>query len=343
MNEKNNQYQHIEELLPRFCEGLTTEEESLLVEQWIAEDEANLKLVNQIHAIHLAVDTRIIKRHSDLDKVLDKVKRRTQVQAVSWWEWIQRIAAILSIPLLLGSLWLYWGKAETEEPVQMIEIKTNPGMTTSIVLPDSTLVCLNSESVLRYPSCFGDAVRKVELEGEAFFDVTSNKEKRFVVTMGEQSQIEVYGTSFNVEAYAKDNTISTTLIEGRIGFIYKDKDGKAKKIGLKPHQKLVYELSSFKTQLYTTSGETETSWKDGRVIFNNTSMNDVLRMLEKRFNVEFVVSENLKTKDYAFTGTFTTQRLDRIMEYFKVSSRIKWKYLNSNDMEDKKQTIEIYI
>lgn len=341
MNGNNDQYQYIEELLPRFCEGLTTEEESLLVEKWIAEDEANLKLVNQIHALHLAVDTRMIKRHSDIDEVLAKVKRRVHGQAVSRWEWAQRIAAILSIPLLLGCLWLYYEKDDAKQAVQMIEIKTNPGMTTSIVLPDSTMVCLNSESVLRYPSHFGDALRKVELEGEAFFDVTSNKEKRFIVKMGEQSQIEVYGTSFNVEAYAKDNKISTTLIEGTIGFIYKDKDGKAKKIGLKPHQKLVYELSSFRTQFYSTSGETETSWKDGKIIFNNTSMDEVLRMLSKRFNVEFVIS-NKNLKDYAFTGTFTQQRLERILEYFEISSQIKWRHLGSDKIDEKRQKIEIY-
>ena len=260
---------------------------------------------------------------------------------MSWWEWAQRIAAILSIPLLLGCLWLYYEKDDVKQAVQMIEVKTNPGMTTSIVLPDSTMVCLNSESVLRYPSHFEEATRRVELEGEAFFDVTSNKEKRFIVKMGGQSQIEVYGTSFNVEAYAKDNRISTTLIEGTIGFIYKDKDGKAKKIGLKPHQKLVYELSSFRTQLYTTSGETETSWKDGKIIFNNTSMDEVLRMLSKRFNVEFVIS-NKNLKDYAFTGTFTQQRLERILEYFEISSQIKWRHLESDKIDEKRQKIEIY-
>ena len=114
MNENDYKYQHIEELLPRFCEGLTTEQESLLVEEWIAEDEANLKLVNQIHLLHLAMDTKVMKRDSDLDKTLAKVKRKTQLQALSWWEWAQRIAAILSIPLLLGCLWLYSEKDKTE-------------------------------------------------------------------------------------------------------------------------------------------------------------------------------------------------------------------------------------
>lgn len=341
MNGNNDKYQHIEELLPRFCEGLTTEEESLLVEEWIAEDEENLKLVNQMHTLLIAVDAIEIAKHTDLDSVLNKVKRRIRVQAVSKWEWTQRIAAVLSIPLLLGCLWLYWDRDDAKQAIQMIEVRTNPGMTTSIVLPDSTLVCLNSESLLRYPSCFSDVTRTVELEGEAFFDVTPDKEKRFIVNTGHQSSIEVYGTSFNVEAYEKENKISTTLIEGSIGFIYKDKSGKAKKIGLKPHQKLVYELSSFKTQLYTTSGETETSWKDGKIILNNTSMDEVLRMLSKRFNVEFVIS-NKNLKDYAFTGTFTQQRLERILEYFEISSQIKWRHLENDKIEEKKQKIEIY-
>ena len=103
----------------------------------------------------------------------------------------------------------------------------------------------------------------------------------------------------------------------------------------------MYELSSFRTQLYTTSGETETSWKDGKIIFNNTSMDEVLRMLSKRFNVEFVIS-NKNLKDYAFTGTFTQQRLERILEYFEISSQIKWRHLESDKIDEKRQKIEIY-
>lgn len=342
MSMNDNKYQNIEELLPRFCDGLTTEEESILVEEWIAEDDENLKVVNQIHAIHLAVNTMEFTKHTDLDKVLAKVKRKVGLTAVSWWEWTQRIAAVMSIPLLLGCLWLYFDKDDVKQAVQMIEVKTNPGMTTSLILPDSTLVCLNSETVLRYPSHFSEATRKVELEGEAFFDVTSNKKKPFVVAMSNQSQIEVHGTNFNVEAYTEDNRISTTLIEGNISFSYKDENGITRKIGLKPHQKLIYELEGNTTRLYKAFGETETAWKDGKIIFDNTPMVEVLRMLEKRFNVEFIISKHLSVNDYAFTGSFTTQRLERILEYFKISSRIKWRYVEVENKTNIKQKIEIY-
>ncbi len=338
--DNEDKYKGIEELLPRFCEGMTTLAESQLVEEWIAEDEEHLKIVNQIQAIHLAVDTVEFMKHTDIDKALDKVKRRMPKQKVLWWKWAQRIAALLSIPLLLGSLWLYFNKEDENHVIHIVEVRTNPGMTTLVVLPDSTKVHLNSESVLRYPSTF-TTVRNVELVGEAFFNVVSDKERRFVVSTNNQSQIEVYGTSFNVEAYTSSNEISTTLIEGSIGFIYKDANNQTRKVDLKPNQKLVYEPEMDKVRLYTTSGETETAWKDGKIIFNKTPMKEVLRILGKQFNVEFRV-RNKQLDSYSFTGTFTTQRLERIMEYFKISSQIKWRYIDNPNIDDKKQIIEIF-
>ena len=138
--DNEDKYKGIEELLPRFCEGMTTLAESQLVEEWIAEDEEHLKIVNQIQAIHLAIDTVEFMKHTDIDKALDKVKRRIPKQKVLWWKWAQRIAALLSIPLLLGSLWLYFNKENESPVIQIVEVRTNPGMTTLVVLPDSTKV-----------------------------------------------------------------------------------------------------------------------------------------------------------------------------------------------------------
>ena len=113
-------------------------------------------------------------------------------------------------------------------------------MTTSVLLPDSTVVHLNSESSLRYPTFFAGDVRQVELNGEAYFDVTHHPRKRFIVSTPHHSQVEVYGTSFNVEAYGNETPISTTLIKGSVGFIYKNNKGKFQKSMLSPRQKLVY-------------------------------------------------------------------------------------------------------
>ena len=258
-----------------------------------------------------------------------------------WWEWTMRIAAMLSIPLAMGVLMLANQDEESKAVAQMMEVKTNPGMSTTVVLPDSTVVQLNSESTLRYPAFFSDDSRRVELKGEAYFYVKHDARKRFVVNTPHQSQVEVYGTSFNVEAYESDNKVSATLVEGKIGFRYKDTEGTERSVRLSPHQKVVYQLSTGMAKLYATDCLVETSWKDGKLIFDNTPLEEILRMLGKRFNVEFIV-KNKKLLSYSFTGTFTNQRLERILEYFKVASHIRWRYVDSKKMEDLKQRIELY-
>ena len=213
-------------------------------------------------------------------------------------------------------------------------------MMTSLTLPDGTLVFLNSESTLSYPSRFDSDTRNVSLQGEAYFEVAKNPEKKFVVSTSHQSQIEVLGTHFNVEAYEKEDRVSATLVEGKIGFIFK-RDNVSKKVLMKPGQKLVYDFKDSKVQLYTTSGESEIAWKEGKIIFKDTPLEESLRMLEKRYNVEFII-KNERLKKYSFTGTFTHQRLERILEYFKISSRIRWRYIDSADIKDEKSRIEIY-
>ena len=331
----------IDELLPRYCEGQVTEEERLLVETWMNESEENRRVAKQIHSLYLATDTIHVMKKVDTEKALSRVKGRiTGRKKTMWWEWAQRAAAVLFIPLLVVQLVHYWGGDE-QELAQMLEVKTNPGMTTSLTLSDGTVVFLNSESRLTYPSHFNGDTRNVTLQGEAYFEVAKNPEKRFIVSTSHQSQIEVLGTHFNVEAYEDEPDVSTTLVEGQVCFHFSDKDYLAKKVVMKPGQRLVYSSTNGDVQLYATSCLSETAWKDGKIIFNNTPLDVALRMLEKRFNVTFKL-KNARLKTNAFTGTFTEQRLERILEYFKISSKIQWRYLESPDIRDERSIIEVY-
>lgn len=335
-----NHIDDIEALLPKYFEGKTTIAETERIEAWLKADAEHLHIARQLDALYLAVDTLDITRKIDTEKALDKVKSQAKVRKLSWWEWTERIAAVMSVPLLIGILSLYMTQ---QKPVvaQMIEVKTNAGMTTSILLPDSTVVHLNSESSLRYPTVFTEDSRQVELKGEGYFNVTHNAASRFVVSTPHHSKIEVYGTTFNVEAYASDAQISTTLIEGSVGFIYKNDKGELRKTMLSPKQKLVYSAQTGDVKCYSTSGESESSWKDGRIVFRNTSLEEVLHILGKRFNVEFHLT-NKNLQNCSFTGTFSNQRLERIMEFFRISSKIRWRYIDSKDINDEKLKIEVY-
>lgn len=337
MDAQNND---IEALLPQYCAGQLTEEERLLVEQWMDQSEENKRIAKQVHMLYLAADTMHVMKKVDTEKALSRVKgRMTGKKKTRGWEWAQRAAAILFIPLLVTVLLQYWG-GDKQELAQMMEVKTNPGMTTSLTLPDGTIVFLNSESRLSYPSSFEGDTRNVILRGEAYFEVAKNPEKKFIVSTPHKAQIEVLGTHFNVEAYEKEDRVQATLIEGKIGFIF-TQDNKSKKILMDPGQKMIYDSKDSKIQLYSTSGEAEIAWKEGKIIFRNTPLEEGLRMLEKRYNVEFII-KNDRLRGDSFTGTFTNQRLERILEYFQLSSQIRWRYLDSPNIADERSKIEIY-
>ena len=334
----------IEELLPRYCEGRLSEEERLEVEAWIDESEENKRVATQTFALYLAVDTVQVMKKVDTEKALLKVKGKMsdrEVRRTVWWEWTQRAAAILFIPLLTLFIWQNW-KGDTGEVAEMMEVKTSPGMTTSLTLPDGTIVYLNSEFSLSYPSRFNGDFRKVTLSGEAYFEVAKDPEKKFILSTTHQSQIEVLGTCFNVEAYEQNTEVITTLIEGKVDFMF-EKDAGVKHVFLSPREKLVYDSETDKVRLYKTSGKSELAWKDGEVVLDNTPLEEALWMLEKRYSVKFVI-KNEKLKNSSFTGTFTNQRLEKILEYFKVSSKIRWQHINDDkDGSDrKKEIIEIY-
>lgn len=168
----NSDTQIDEALLLRYFEGEVTLSEKEEIEKWIISSEANKKLAKQIYYLSFATKTMDTLKRTDaraaLKEVRGRIRRERQLQ---WGRWAQRAAAILAIPLLLSTLYL-WMNGNEQNKVNFIEIRTNPGMITSTILPDGTHVILNSNSTIVYPSHFDEKSRNVQLNGEAYFEVT---------------------------------------------------------------------------------------------------------------------------------------------------------------------------
>lgn len=339
MNERQT---NIEQRLIEYYEGKLEGEACDEVKAWIASSEENRRMARRVYSLLLAADVHRVRKEIDTEKALKKVKGRkiAQKRSVSWWEWGQRAAAILFLPLIGLLLWKQSHMQSVSPVAETLEIRTNPGMTTRLHLPDGTYVCLNSGSTLTYPSSFTGDTRSVHLVGEAYFEVAKDAQHRFVVHTLGQSAVEVYGTHFNVEAYPDNHNITTTLTEGKVSFVYKE-GTTTKRAILDPGQKLIYDTTSQRLSRHLTSGLSELSWTEGKIIFENTPLPEALRMLGKRFNVDFIV-KNTRLNKNRFTGTFTTQRLEKILKYFEISSRIHWRYLNDPDIYQEKIRIEIY-
>lgn len=333
--------EEMENLLLRYCEGETTPEETILVEEWMEASAENGRMARRIQTIGLAADLARTSPKVDVKKALEATHRKMKQGKTSRYQvfvrGMQRAAAILFIPLLISWCILYYNGAN--EPAQMIEVRTNPGMTTSIDLPDGTKVILNSSSSLQYPSRFTDENRAVKLVGEAFFSVTKDK-KEFVVDALNGSKIVVHGTEFNVEAYEGSETVQTTLVSGKVSFTYLN-EGKREKLLMHPGQKAIYDIAQSKVLVKSANVDVETCWKDGRLVFKNTPFEEVLKNLSKRYNVEFVL-KNPDLKQNSFTATFAKQRLERILENFRISSNIQFKFVEDNDINAERQVIEVY-
>lgn len=338
----NRQQTNIEQQLIEYYEGKLEGQACNEIKEWIDSSEENRRMARRVYSLLLATSIYQTRPLINTEEALRKVKgKRSKTQRrIGWWEWGQRAAAILFLPLVGLLLWQQHLILRTEPMAEMLEIRTNPGMITRFQLPDGTSVCLNSGSTLSYPSKFTGSTRSVKLAGEAYFEVTPDAKRRFTVHTPNQSAVEVYGTHFNLEAYPDSPNITTTLTEGKVGFLYQ-KEGIIKRAMLAPGQKLVYNSSTQHLSRHLTSGLSELSWTEGKIIFENTPLPEALHMLGKRFNVDFTVREP-SLNENRFTGTFTTQHLEKILKYFEISSHIRWRYLNDPDINQEKIQIEIY-
>ena len=148
----NSDTQIDEALLLRYFEGEVTLSEKEEIEKWIISSEANKKLAKQIYYLSFATKTMDTLKRTDARAALKEVRGRIRRERLlQWGRWAQRAAAILAIPLLLSTLYL-WMNGNEQNKVNFIEIRTNPGMITSTILPDGTHVILNSNSTIVYPS-----------------------------------------------------------------------------------------------------------------------------------------------------------------------------------------------
>ncbi len=162
-----------------------------------------------------------------------------------------------------------------------------------LTLPDSTIVWLNSESAIRLPLYFADNQRRVEIVGEAYFEVKSDATKPFHVVVGDL-EIEVLGTSFNIRAYADENKIETTLVEGSLKII----SGNTENL-IQPGQRAVSELTGDLTIYDNAEIESIIAWKNGLFIFNSSSIEEIMFQISKWYNVEIVYSGKITSDTFS--------------------------------------------
>jgi len=184
------------------------------------------------------------------------------------------------------------------EKVIYQEVSTPAGQRAFVRLPDSTTIWLNARTKLRYPVSFTEEERRIELEGEAFFDVKKDINHPFVVST-ENYDVRVTGTSFNVYAYKGRNEFSTSLTEGSVHIV--DRQNESHSIQLNPNERVEFINGRLaKTDFYNMDF---LLWKDGIYAFDDLSFSDIIKKLELYYDVSIVVNNN-NIKNFKFSGKF---------------------------------------
>ena len=160
-------------------------------------------------------------------------------------------------------------------------LRTLQGMECLITLSDGTRVHLNAETRLTYPVCFSSKERIVQIEGEAYFDVAPDKEHPFIVKTSHTS-IRVTGTSFNVRAYADEDTESTTLISGTVRI-----NSGNEEFELVPNQHYTYNKNTGTNTVANVNTDLYTSWESGSFIFLNVPLENVMSYLSKWYGFQY--------------------------------------------------------
>jgi transmembrane sensor len=198
------------------------------------------------------------------------------------------------------------------------------GSQAKIILPDGTIAWLNSGSTLKYNNLYGKKNREVLLSGEGYFEVTKDKSKPFFVHTN-NIQVKVLGTVFNVRSYMNDRTVEVNLLEGKVDVSMLDNNS-SKKLMLIPNEKMIYNKNTKIMYSCKADAAKSAQWTIGKLCFVNSSLKDISKDLERKYNVKIMLESN-RVKNEFFSGSLDlNQPLKFILDYLDVDKKFTKTY-----------------
>ncbi|MCK9435894.1 MAG: DUF4974 domain-containing protein [Synergistaceae bacterium] len=273
-----------------------------------------------------------------LNSLLENYEKQKKIDAAADWEqlrkritsdrnwrlffnYLRNTAAILLPLFLVYQYTLYPILKNNRSTIETVTVTTAPGMVTKAILPDGSEVWLNALSSLTYPQHFTEKERTVQLSGEAYFRVVSDKKHRFNVETPQKMIVSAYGTEFNVNAYKSETYHEITLARGNIE-VSSEIGSKATE-ALVVNEKAILQVKTGNIHVVTADTYVETAWKDGKMVFRREKLDKIVTKLSRKFGVD-VHLDGDRLKEYEYTATFTDETLEDILDLLKRSSPITY-------------------
>ena len=342
-------------ILIEYISGAADEQTVAIVEGWIMQSEENMRHFAKVKDAYIystmpnipATDVQMRMAR----QIVHKEKRRVQQRRLHYLT--LGVAAALALALVTNAFILLFGRSGTSGPsgvevesalplgrIAMAEypsaytqtIYTNKGTKGEVILPDSSIVKLNSDSKIVFPNKFHGSTREVFVTGEAFFKVKSNPDTPMVVNTSKGLMVKVRGTEFNLRAYENESITRTTLYRGKVDIVAKRAEGEHVVLAeLKPNESFVTRAKEKSLKVANADTVKISAWCKGLLVFDNTPMDMVVKELE-RWHGAHITVKNDKVYKYDFTAKFKQESLVQVLESIKFCTGINYTLEDNNNV-----------
>jgi ferric-dicitrate binding protein FerR (iron transport regulator) len=328
-----------ESLLLHILTGKATSNEKEEFYRHLENNEKEKELFYEVKSLWLRITMQhtLVDVDSEFEDLWQKIKKekRTIIGAIG--RRILRYAAMVIIILGIGGTAGYFiSQKSFEYPDTGIQKYTAMRGSVSIVeFPDGTKIWLNSESELTFREDHKNKQRLAELSGEAYFEVAHQEDFPFVVKVG-KIVVRDLGTTFNIKAYADENYIETSLVEGKADIL--TATGKTI-LTLEPGESAMYHSVENRMELRSISDNVLSAWRDGKFVVRDQRLEDIFKELSRWYGIEFRF-ENNKLRNYRFTGNIKkTTTAVHVLKVLKATTEFNYRIIENVDKPD---TIIVY-
>ena len=232
-----------------------------------------------------------------------------------------KVAAMIAVIVMgCAGAYLFFQERGNQEygDGQLYTFEVEPGQKGSMRLADGTMVYLNSDSKITFNGSYNTESREINLEGEAYFEVAKNPNKKFVVKCN-GVDVEALGTKFNVKAYPSDSTITTTLAEGKVKV-----SSDAQSVYLRPNDVAAYNTRNRKLVASTVDDVSVADfWRRGHLVFDSEPFSSIASTMERMYGMKLVIKDK-KINNIRFSGTIKNSSLTNVLHVISLTYPISY-------------------
>lgn len=323
MNELND------DIIKKYLQGDCSEEDFIRINTWIKESKDNARRLFLMEETYQAGKRNPFIEKRQTEQAEARLFRRLEIEKTAQQKTkrirnLMKYAAMIAVILLGGSGVGYW--IYQLDPSQDMLIARADNAVQMVTLPDGTKVWLNQSTTLTYPRQFSSKERNVHLEGEAYFEVTKNRQKPFIVE-SQSMRVRVLGTIFNFKSSKDCRITEASLIEGEIEVKGQKDEGM---VILLPGQKAELNKTTGRLMVKQVNVRMDAAWHDGLIPFEQADIFEIAQTLERFYDVKIILSPDIKA-DKTYSGVLKKKdTIDAVLKSLTNSIPINYKIVGDN-------------